>query len=58
MELSCSLNFKYLFSDHMFMQVSGDKPIVVPVFVHSGSVVSCLTMHDLCPLGALDFNLS
>ena len=42
----------------MFMQVSGDKPIVVQVFVHSGSLVSCLTMHDLCPLGALDFNLS
>lgn len=41
----------------MFMQVSGNKLIVVQVFVHSGSVVSCL-MHGLGPLGALDFNLS
>lgn len=39
------------------MQLSGDKPIVVQVFVHSGSVFSCFTMHDLCPSGALDFNL-
>lgn len=40
------------------MQLSGDKPIVVQVFVHSASVVSCFTMNDLCPLGLLDFNLS
>lgn len=40
------------------MELSGDKPVVVQVFVHSGSVVSCLTMHDLCPSSALDFNLS
>lgn len=41
----------------MFTQASGDEPTVVQMFVHSGSVVFCLTMRDLCPLGALDFNL-
>lgn len=40
------------------LQVNGDKPRGVQVFVHSGFVVCCLTMRDLCPLGALDFNLS
>lgn len=41
----------------MVMQVSGDKPIVVQVFVHSDSG---LLPHDiwLLSLGALDFNLS